>query len=130
MDFKAKNNSNTTGEQWEEKYKSKTEKEQKKWLTRHYQEINPTRMAFKKRQGSISISLAVYQILMQALNDACGYIEALRGDAGTEWKGTWNELARTWNASIIVKRYLAGKVKASQLEAASIALEYLYKLKF
>ena len=119
MDFKAKNNSNTTGAQWKEKYEYKSKKRaEKKWLTRHYNEIKNAwkRMTNGNSRGQISISPAAYAILEKALNDARGYLEALRGDAGTSWKGTWDDLAETWNLSIIVKRYFAGKVKASELE--------------
>lgn len=135
MGFKAKNNSNTTGDQWEKKYKSKSESDRKKWARRHYDEIYNTYVKWKDEWFATTATLSgdSYQALLEALKYATDTLRDLfQGKAKSV---PWDDLARTWNASIIVKRYIAGKGKHTQLEACAMALSgtevvYGYKLKF
>lgn len=125
MKFKATNNPNTSGEQWKQKYLSKTPSKRKKWLTKHYMEIRGTRtqMFYLRRDNSdlyykLTKIEGTYEMLMKALQDACGYLEALRGDKGTVWKNTWNELATAWNQAICIKRFFNKSITERQMYRA------------
>lgn len=132
--FKAKNNSNTTGEQWEKKYKSKGE-DGKKWARKHYNEIWLVYVEWKDHWFATTANLsgANYQELLGALEYATDTLRNLF--QGKAKPVPWDDLARTWNASIIVKRYIAGKGQHEQLKKCAMALSgttvvYGYKLKF
>ena len=137
MGFKAKNNSNTTGDQWRKKYNSKSESNRKTWARRHYDEIWPVYGKWRDEWFATTATLSgdSYQALLEALEYATDTLRDLfqgKADAGSVM---WDDLARTWNASIIVKRYIAGKGQHKQLEKCAMALSgttvvYGYKLKF
>lgn len=133
--FKAKNNSNTTGDQWKEKYKSKSEEDRKTWTRRHYDEIYNTYVKWKDEWFATTATLSGenYQALLEALKYATDTLRDLfQGKAKSV---PWDDLAQTWNASIIVKRYIAGNGQHKQLEKCAMDLRgvkvvYGYKLKF
>ena len=137
MGFKARNNANTTGVQWKEKYYSKDEMKQKKWLRKHYNEIYGTYVEWRDRWSPLiaSLSESNYKTLLEALEYACNTLGGLYNGSTDPKTVVWDDLARTWNASILVKRFIAGKTERKELKNTAMKLNgsveiYYNKLKF
>lgn len=136
MGFKARNNANTTGIQWKEKYYSKDAMKQKKWARKHYDEIYGTYVQWRDSFSPLIASLSEinYKTLLEALEYACNTLKGLF--EGNDPKTVvWDDLARTWNASILVKRFIAGKTERKELkntakELSGVVEVYYNKLKF